>query len=37
MLEKDNSTENGLDFDSSNLILFVVRWKKPLLILSLAA
>ncbi len=28
---------NGLDFDSSNLLLFVVRWKKPLIILSVAA
>lgn len=37
MAEKNNGTENGLDFDSSNLLLFVVRWKKPLLILSFAA
>lgn len=28
---------NGLNFDSSNLLLFVVRWKKPLIILSVAA
>ncbi len=27
----------GLDFDSSNLLLFIVRWKKPLIILTLAA
>lgn len=27
----------GLDFDSSNLLLFIVRWKKPLIILTLAS
>ena len=27
----------GLDFDSSNLLLFIVRWKKPLIILTVAA
>ncbi len=27
----------GLDFDSSNLLLFIVRWKKPLIIITLAA
>ncbi|MFT4544291.1 MAG: hypothetical protein ACI9UR_000937 [Bacteroidia bacterium] len=27
----------GLDFDSSNLLLFIVRWRKPLVILTLAA
>lgn len=37
MADKKIGKENGLDFDSSNLILFVVRWKKPLIILSLVA
>ncbi|MFM1876784.1 MAG: hypothetical protein RL266_2521 [Bacteroidota bacterium] len=27
----------GLDFDSSNLLLFAVRWRKPLIIVTLAA
>lgn len=27
----------GLDFDSSNLLLFVVRWRKPLIIVTMAA
>lgn len=37
MSDKKIGSENGLDFDSSNLLLFVYRWRKPLLILSLAA
>lgn len=27
----------GLDFNSSNLLIFIVRWKKPLIILTLAS
>lgn len=27
----------GLDFDSSNLLLFIIRWKKPLVIIAVAA
>ncbi|MGB1319247.1 MAG: hypothetical protein ACPG5W_13605, partial [Flavobacteriales bacterium] len=27
----------GLDFNSSNLLLFIVRWKKPLIVLTVAA
>ena len=27
----------GLDFDSSNLLLFIIRWKKPLVIITVAA
>lgn len=34
-MEVENKT--GLDFDSSNLLLFVLRWKKPLLILAVAS
>ena len=37
MSEEKIEVNNGLDFDSSNLLLFVVRWKKPLIILSVAA
>jgi hypothetical protein len=37
MSEDKIEVNNGLNFDSSNLLLFVVRWKKPLIILSVAA
>lgn len=33
----DVEKNQGLDFDSSNLLLFIVRWKKPLIILTVAA
>jgi uncharacterized protein involved in exopolysaccharide biosynthesis len=33
----DVEKNQGLDFDSSNLLLFIFRWKKPLTILTLAA
>ena len=33
----DVEQNQGLDFDSSNLLLFIFRWKKPLTILTLAA
>lgn len=33
----ENGVDDGLDFDSSNLLLFIVRWKKPLTILTLVA
>lgn len=33
----DVEKNEGLDFDSSNLLLFVFRWKKPLIIVSLLA
>jgi uncharacterized protein involved in exopolysaccharide biosynthesis len=34
MAEEKNQ---GLDFDSSNLLLFVIRWRKPLIIVTMAA
>ncbi|MCF8277284.1 MAG: hypothetical protein K9J17_11170 [Flavobacteriales bacterium] len=34
MTEEKNQ---GLDFDSSNLLLFVLRWKRPLIIVTFAA
>jgi len=37
MKETENSVDDGLDFDSSNLLLFILRWKKPLIILTVAA
>jgi len=37
MQEPTSGNQGGLDFNSSNLLLFVVRWKKPLLIVSAAA
>ncbi|MCF8464728.1 MAG: hypothetical protein K9G41_07800 [Flavobacteriales bacterium] len=37
MSEDKIEVNNGLNFDSSNLLLFVVRWKKPLIILTVAA
>lgn len=37
MSDQKIDVNNGLNFDSSNLLLFVVRWKKPLIILSVAA
>ncbi len=37
MSEDKIEVNNGLNVDSSNLLLFVVRWKKPLIILSVAA
>lgn len=33
----DVEKNQGLDFDSSNLLLFIVRWKKPLIILTLVS
>lgn len=33
----DVEKNQGLDFDSSNLLLFMVRWKKPLIILTLVS
>lgn len=37
MPNKKTVENNGLDFDSSNLLLFMFRWKKPLILVSLAA
>lgn len=33
----EEEKNQGLDFDSSNLLLFIVRWKNPLIIVSLVA
>ncbi len=37
MSKEKNELNSGLDFDSSNLLLFAVRWRKPLIIVSVAA
>ncbi len=37
MQAKKGGIDDGMDFDSSNLLLFVVRWKKPLVIITMIA
>lgn len=37
MTKMEVENKQGLDFDSSNLLLFVLRWKKPLSILVVAS
>ncbi len=37
MQAKKGEMNDGMDFDSSNLLFFIFRWKKPLIIISIIA